>query len=293
MISNSHGFNKSYDGHYDPTLAVIFSVIQKQDPIGRQIKQSKFKQKVLVERGPQNRDLLNRLEESLVPATAEHATWLKNRGIDHQAHSLIGLRDFEQLDLFIIPADHVIAKHGFRPVDGPAFPDRRNGVLTGVCVRNTSSDVEFVADAKFTFSNYGWFIWGMDDCDPSREVVMCEGVFDAMAMRKCGHQAIAFGSAYPTPQQLAMVRHKFEHLAVCFDNDFWGWYGAYVTNKCLNCRILMPTGKDPAQQVFELNDSHFVIVVPNEIKAKLKKEIPSYNEMAASGWLRRPLPYNR
>lgn len=275
---------------YDSALAAVFAVLQKQDPLGQQIHQPVQSFTPFVDRYPQN---LKRLAQCLVPALPEHRDWLARRHIDYPAHSIVGLEDFEQLDLFVIPFDHVVTKFGFRPVDGPAFPDYRDGKLVGVCVRNTSTDQEFAAAAKWTFSNYGWFVWGWDDCDPAREVVLCEGVFDAIALRRAGHQSLAFGSAYPTPQQLAMVAKRFPWRRVCFDNDFWGWYGSYITSRCLGCGVLLPRGKDAAEQVFERGDLSLDEVDSERLVGLVLKNLSEYNSAAAAGRLIRALPYNR
>ena len=273
----------------DPAVAATYAIFLCQEPLARQIERPVTEVTIFIERHPQD---LQRLQDCLMPALPAHRDWLARRGVDYPAHSVVGLEDFEQVDLFIIPFDHVVLKHGFRPVDGPAFPDYREGRLAGICIRNVSTDQEFAADAKYTFSNYGWFLWGWDDCDPSKEVVLCEGVFDAIALRKLGHQAIAFGSAYPTPQQLAMVAKRFPKRIACFDNDFWGWYGAYVTCRCLGCEAFLPTGKDVAEQM-ERGVADLVGVGPEFLAGLVVEAIPGYNTAAAAGRLVRTLPYNK
>lgn len=295
-MSLSNQFNAGVNlKHYKftPAEAAAYAAIMISDPLGKQISQPQRTIQSTTLRNKQAPELLQRIEAALQPAKQEHIEWLAKRGIITPANSVGKLDAQDLLDSFIIPFDHIIAAHGYVPVDGPVFQDRRDGELAGICIRNVSDDLDFVADAKFTFSNYGWFLFGYDDYNHNDEVVICEGVFDALALRKTGYNAIALGSAYPTAFQLAMLRYKFRKLQVCFDNDFWGWYGAYISSKCLNCPILLPTSKDPAEQVFEHGLTHFRQTFSSDLFTKLVNEIPVYNSVAVSGKLIRLLPYNK
>ena len=183
--------------------------------------------------------------------------------------------------------------HGERLVEGPVFLDMRDGQLVGVCVRNASTDLEFVNDAKYTFSNYGWFLYGYDIYDGRQEVLLVEGVFDAIALRRLGYPAIAFGSAMPHPFQLACVLWKYRKLRVCFDNDFHGHLGAYVTSKLLNVPIVMTELKDPSCYVETRTPIRFRSVERDALREMLLVEIADYNRAIDDGVrLIRPLPYN-
>lgn len=201
-------------------------------------------------RGPQSAGLLQSFKS--LPPVSRHLGWLEGRGVQ----SVTGIYDDdfelslqEALDLHIIPADHIIERHGFRPVSGPVFLDTRGGRVAGICVRNVANDKLFAADAKFTFSNFGFFLWGYDDYNSEDEVTICEGVFDAIALRSAGYKAIAIGGATPTVFQLACLKWKFGKFLHCFDDDLYGWCGALAAATCLGGTVLMCSGKDPAESL--------------------------------------------
>lgn len=201
-------------------------------------------------RGKQSLESLRRLESALIPC--EFSEWLDFRRISD--HSKIFSLDFSKLqvtdlyDFYICPDDVYLDRYGDRPVIGPVFADYRDGVLAGICIRNLSDEVDYVSDVKYTFSNYGWFIWGYDDYDSGDEVIVVEGVFDALAMRAFGYNAVAIGCCAPTPMQLAMLLYKFKNLRFCFDNDLAGYLGAYRVRLVLDVPICTVVGfKDVAE----------------------------------------------
>lgn len=209
-------------------------------------------------RNHQSKKLLTNLFVATIPTglCPEHYLWLKN--VRHLTDKEIReyfctikydwLEEQEMLDLNIIPDDHIIDIHGVKPIDGPAAYDWRNGDLAGMCIRNISSDLTFASDAKYTFTNYPWFIWGFDDYESTDTITITEGIFDAIALRRLGYKAIALGSAAPTPWQLACLVQKFQKFNVCFDNDLWGYAGAYIIGQCLQCPMLIVENtKDPGQ----------------------------------------------
>lgn len=201
-------------------------------------------------RGKQSLESLRRLESALIPC--EFTEWLNYRRIFD--HSKIFSLDFSKLlvtdlyDFYICPDDVYLDRYGDRPVIGPVFADYRDGVLAGICIRNLSDEVDYVSDVKYSFSNFGWFIWGYDDYDSGDEVIVVEGVFDALAMRSFGFNAVAVGCSAPTPMQYAMLLYKFKNLRFCFDNDLAGCLGAYRTRLVLDVPMCVVVGfKDVAQ----------------------------------------------
>jgi hypothetical protein len=202
-------------------------------------------------RSNQTRESLNRIQTALIQC--QHTEWLQQiRKINNTSniHSI----DFAKLkitdlyDYYICPEDVYLDRHGERPVIGPVFPDYRNGKLAGICIRNLSAEKEYVSDVKYTFSNFGWYIYGYDNYHPEDQVYITEGVFDAIALRAYGHNAIAIGCSNPSPMQLAMLLHKFKNLKICFDNDLAGYVGSLKCSLMLNIPIHTTIGyKDIAQ----------------------------------------------
>jgi len=241
-------------------------------------------------RNPQTTHLLKRLESALIPYS--NTAWLKRRGIVCEAFSLdyniLSVQDL--LDLYVIPSDHIIKEHGFRPIDGPVFPDWRNGELVGICVRNITCDIGYASSAKFTISNYGWYLYGYDEYTRDDEVYLVEGVFDAIVMRQNGYKAIAGATAYPTAIQLACLQHKYRNLRLCLDNDFWGKVGAYIIGSVTNIPIYMTELKDAGCYV----NSKVVLneCTTNKLWRELQHEIPEYNRLLKENKLVRRLPYN-
>lgn len=246
-------------------------------------------------RNQQTPELLERLQQALVPC--RHQDWLARRQIADCTdiysidHAKLSIQDL--LDLNIYPDDHILDDHGLRLVDGPVFPDIRNGRLVGVCVRSAASDLAFVADAKYTFSNYGWYLDGYDRYQPDDDVIIVEGVFDAYALRHYGYNAIAVGCCQPQSYQLACLRYKYRNLSVCLDNDLHGYYGAYCVSRLLDIPIWLPELKDISCS-FETNRPlKLRPITPTDLYQQLTIEIADYNASIAAGKQpKRPLPYN-
>jgi len=258
--------------------------------------QTPIREMVVTERPrrPQTPELLQRLQRALTPC--RHQDWLARRGMSAEDiyaldHRRLGRQDL--LDLHILPDDHILELHGERPVDGPVFLDWRHGELAGVCVRNASTDRDFARDAKYTFSNYGWFLEGYDLYEHHDRVILTEGVFDALALRQHGYNAIALGTCSPTSQQLACLTAKFKTLAVCFDNDLHGHYGAYAVSRLLRVQALLTDQKDAACCVERGLPLRLRPVSREELRQMLLGEIAEYNQMIIEGGVpQRPLPYN-
>lgn len=240
-------------------------------------------------RNPQTPALLHKLQQALLPC--RHQAWLQARGIDvTEAYSLnydiLNLQDL--LDLYVFPNDHILDKYGEKPIEGPAFIDTRNGQLAGICIRNITSDQNYAAAEKFTFSNYGWYLYGYDLYKPHDEIYLVEGVFDAIAMRKNGYNAIGLGTAHPTGIQLACLLHKYHNLKLCLDNDFWGNVGAYIVSNVLKIPIYQTELKDPGSYHHQPIQLHQIPLW--KLGQRLRQEIPIYNRTAKHA---RPLPYNQ
>jgi hypothetical protein len=280
---------------FDPGLVVLYdSILDRPDlpainnpPIQRLVR--------AWPRRPQTVELLNKLRLALRPC--QHVSWLAARGIVNVADiydidcSRLSAQDL--LDLYIFPDDHIIADHGLRQIEGPVFIDERNGQLVGVCIRNVSADLDYVKVAKYTFSNFGWYLFGYDLYDSNDLVYLVEGVFDALAMRHYGRRAIACGSCCPHEFQLACLVRKFKRIVVCFDNDFWGHYGAYQTARLIRAPVVMPTLKDVSCHFESKVDLKLLTVSLSDLRSQLCSEIADYNQKLATGsGLIRNLPYN-
>lgn len=249
-ISNDYNHKICLDD-YELDIPTLEKLIEANDRIKINTKATEIKILAKVRtRSNQTRETLDRLQTALIPC--QFTDWLKHRKINHtnNIHSI----DFTKLhitdlyDYYICPDDVYLDRHGDRPVIGPVFPDYRKGKLAGICIRNLSDQKEYASDVKFTFSNYGWYLYGYDDYDPNDTVHIVEGVFDAIALRSYGHNAIALGSSSPSPMQLATLLHKFKNLRICLDNDLAGCIGAIRCKLMLNIPTYTIIGhKDIAQ----------------------------------------------
>ena len=230
------------------------TLLEKIIKANNHIKLNKPQIKILAKvrtRSNQTRESLDRIQSALIPC--QHTEWLQHiRKINNTSniHSI----DFTKLkitdlyDYYICPEDIYLDRHGERPVIGPVFPDYRNGKLAGICIRNLSTEKDYVSDVKYAFSNFGWYIYGYDNYNPEDQVYITEGVFDAIALRAYGHNAIAIGCSNPSPMQLAMLLYKFKNLKICFDNDLAGYIGSFKSSLMLNIPIHTTIGyKDIAQ----------------------------------------------
>lgn len=239
-------------------------------------------------RNKQTRELLKKFDSALIPCM--YGEWLGKRGLTADyAHSLdyeiLTLQDL--LDLYVVPGDHIIDQFGMKPIEGPVFEDRRDGELFGICVRNISTDINYASAEKFTVSNFGWYLNGFDLSGPNDEIYIVEGVFDAIAMRRSGYNAIAIAAACPTPIQLACIMYKFKNIKICLDNDLFGSVGAYITHEATGFPIYQTELKDPGAYHDGGVKIHEVSV--DDLKKRLNKEIAEYN---TSEKRPRPMSYN-
>ena len=74
-----------------------------------------------------------------------------------------------------------------------------------------------------------WF-FNWDNCVSSNRVVVCEGVFDAMAVERAGYPAMAsFGKRLSSVQRKLLSR--FDEVTILYDQD--ALFGAFDTGKKL------------------------------------------------------------
>lgn len=280
---------------YDPKLIILmeFMIEQAKIPdIDLPIVEMRVRER---QRNQQTTKLLRRLESALIPC--KHREWLERRNIhDHSDIYSIDISKLSKqdlLDLYIFPDDHILELHRPRIIEGPVFLDRRDGELAGICIRNVSSDLEFVKDAKYTFSNFGWFLFGYDLYESNDDVFLTEGVFDALALRHHGYKAISVGSCMPHPFQLACLLYKYKNLSVCFDNDVHGYIGAYLVSELLRAPVYLPKLKDLAEHHETGGPLVLTEVTRSQLFSKMSIGISRYNEFVKDGGrLERPLPYN-
>ena len=277
---------------FDYSLCLEFAEIADNIEFGNIKKTTKAYK--IYDRKHQTDEILIRLNNSLIKITDNHKSWLNKRHIDESIfhtidYSKLSVQD--KLDLFIYPSDHVIAEFGLIEVDGPAFCDYRNNQLVGIGIRNTSTNLDYVAASKYTFSNFGLFLWGFDDYDNNDTIYIVEGVFDAIVLRKFGYNAIATSNAWPTCIQLACIVQKYKNIIVCLDNDLHGWCGSYMCSKILGCRTYTTESKDIGEYATS-NHISLKEISQKELKHLISKNINSYNTTLLKNSLHRQLPYN-
>lgn len=246
MISNSINYNVPYELYdLDIKQAAKFAVVIDNAKSDLEFR-SEYVEYPVYKRRPQTIQLLRKLETALVPCSYDE--WLHKRGIiTSQAYSIdySKVTMLDMLDLYVIPDDHIIINHGFKTIDGPVFTDRRNGQLAGICVRNTTSNIGFASDEKYTTSNFGWFLYGYDDYEYDDEIYIVEGVFDRLKMIENGYNAIALANASPTALQIACLTKKYNNLKSCLDNDIYGMIGSRILHRVLGIPLYTTKLKDP------------------------------------------------
>lgn len=215
-----------------------------------------------------SKDILKEISSQIimVDETSKYFKWLNSRKIsplpDISATDMFNFSDDILMSLRIIPDDHILEDFGPCKIDGIVFKDTRGGQLFGICVRNCSTDLNFVSKAKYSFTDHEYFLYGVDDIsDPEDEVYIVEGVFDAIAMRLIGKQAIAIGSSHASSRQLAFIIENYPNTVICFDNDIYGMAGAAEANIVLGSKIMIPVLKDPYEEVFN-GTSKFKEITP-------------------------------
>jgi hypothetical protein len=279
---------------YDFDYNLCLEIATQSDKIDFGTLKNNQLHRVLCKRNDQTDELLERLRSALIPCKYNY--WLWRRGIKNDDKSFCSidydkLSQQDMLDLFLYPMDHIITKHGMINLEGPAFCDYRNQRLVGIGVRNISMDLEWVSDAKFTFSNFGLFLFGYDYYNSDDLVYVVEGVFDVIKMRQSGYNAVALGSAFPTAFQLSCLLYKFKNLAMCLDNDFHGWCGSLVASEVLGLPIYTTVLKDAGS--YEYGNIELRQIDKTELRQMVKDGAVKYNENFSRGSLYRDLPYNK
>lgn len=274
----------------DVDSAFVFGAMISCDSLLNSIDRVSIQYKAITYRNQQSFGLLDKVK--FVSASDNTVAWLNRRNVYIDArevdYSLLTRQDM--LDLFIIPGDHVIKALWYNTqwliddkcdelkVCGPVFPDYRFGRLVGFCIRNITSDKRFEAQAKYTFSCQDAFLYGFDLYEPDDTIVITEGVFDAIALRSIGYKAIAIGSAYPTVLQLGCLAAKYSKFSCCFDDDFYGWIGAYVVANCFKIdEVMLPSHKDAAESILEKADTSFINISKHDLARKIIDRIPQFN----------------
>lgn len=280
-----------YDFDFDRCLDIAIAADSIEFDINK-IKDKFFTQYTV--RNDQTGELLEQLSAALIPCNETHSSWLSKRGIKSSGVYSINyqmLSEQDKLDLYLYPCDHILDSCGRRVIDGPCFCDFRNNKLVGVCIRNISTDLDWVAEAKFTISNYGHFLYGYDDYNSDDVVYVVEGVFDAIIMRKFGYNAIALASAFPSAFQLACLAYKFKNIRLCLDNDFHGWCGSYMVSLTIGWPIFSTELKD-AGCYANSNGLSLHEISRDILAGMVKTGTIEYNKMVACDGLVRKLPYN-
>lgn len=242
-------------------------------------------------RSNQTRESLDRLHAALIPCEFSH--WLQTTRKITKIDNIYSI-DFSKLritdlyDFYICPDDVYLDRHGDRPVIGPVFADFRNGKLAGICIRNLSSELNYASDVKFTFSNFGWFLFGFDDYNADDVVYIVEGIFDVIALRAYGYNAIAIGCSTPSPMQLAMLLFKFKNFYLCLDNDLAGCIGALRCKLMLNIKIFTIAEFKDIAQCWETNGKlELVELSLVDLKMLIIEYSKKHNDYG------RDLPYNK
>jgi len=118
-------------------------------------------------------------------------------------------------------------------------------------------------DPKFKYynpkSSTDRIVWGWDDVQQYDSVILCEGIFSAIAVRNFDYpNSIAIlGKDNISAKKINMIRSKFKLAHICFDNDIpkngknAGQEGAKKLGDILKnsgievYNVLLPSGKDP------------------------------------------------
>lgn len=76
---------------------------------------------------------------------------------------------------------------------------------------------------KYAFSVPNRLCFGVD-LEATEHVVVVEGLFDALAMKRLGHNVLGMGDSQPNYFKM-MVASKFNRIALLLDDDLAGWMG--------------------------------------------------------------------
>jgi hypothetical protein len=284
IVSNILNHNICKD-HYTFDIDNIIRLSYLLDLYRFDINYNKVAFYITRQRNTQTKELLTRLENALI--NCEYYEWLSKRGIyDNMLsidYNILSYQD--KLDLYLYPEDYILDVFGDIIINGPAFVDYRNGELAGVCVRNITTDLALASTVKYTISNYGWFLYGYDLYSENDEIFIVEGVFDAIAMRKNGYNAIAIASVMPSAFQLGCLQYKFKNLNLCLDNDFWGRINSYIVSKATGIQSYLTLKKDPGEYI---NDT----ITLNKFDYTYDDLIDQIKEYEQLELKIRPLPYN-
>jgi hypothetical protein len=280
---------------FDPHDVARYGFVLNNIELFRELDIQPTRKRAKYNRNIQTRELLDKVQKQLIGDTSAHKDWLFSRGIKEHIPGTSSTTNLdlvlqEQCDLHIITDDFMST---ITPMPGIIFPDVRDGKLFGIGIRNTSNNLNFVANAKWTFSNFGLYLYNYDNVDDYASI--CEGPFDSYALTLKARPSIAIGSSFPTPYQLASIKNRVKYREVCMDNDFSGWCGAYAIAKCFELDfVFLCKSKDPAEEIIENNSESFDKVTMDDLESMIRDGIPAYKERVQKTIAeRRDLKYNR
>lgn len=92
-------------------------------------------------------------------------------------------------------------------------------------------------EVKYAFSMPQRLCFGLELTRP--EIYVVEGVFDAIAMRRAGYNAMAMGDSQPNYFKM-MLAARFETVNLLFDDDYAGWLGALKAHATLITMLHKP-----------------------------------------------------
>lgn len=105
-----------------------------------------------------------------------------------------------------------------RKIHGLSFPYWHEGRFCGFCTRVLDKKL-----CKYAISIPNRFCWGLEYGGDTVYVV--EGIFDAIAVKRLGYNAMAMADPQPNYYKM-MIANKFKHIYLLLDGDYSGLLGS-------------------------------------------------------------------
>lgn len=188
--------------------------------------------------------------------------FLKSRGISRSIvdkYSLSGVSFIQHHDILnklnfsLHPLLNTFLDRNY-PKEGIIIPLFEDGILKNCSIRKISS----VSKLKYSLSIPDIDVWGLEK--KMNEVWICEGLFDMMALKSIGLNAVSVSSAMWSSIQLyRLLESNPASINILCDNDQVGWKTGAILSKFFNLYGIRnqtwhcKSGKDAAEIIFEKN----------------------------------------
>lgn len=168
--------------------------------------------------------------------------------------------DLEVVGVRVLPQNKLLQDFGItKVVSGPLrgrylIPYYKEGMVVCYEARDFSSRLQPKVLTVPTGARIKSVVWNMDRLLPNQELILVEGVKDALFVMKYGYSNVgSIAGSDVSGEQLRILQGLHpKPLVIAFDSDTAGWYGAIsiiqrMYSSCEVRLVKLPVNSDPAK----------------------------------------------